>query len=131
MKKYLLGILFFFSACNTIPISFHQIAVLDEDKTLSAKDDSSIPIQAAKYVSLHADRSLRLNRTCTQVLRLNLVQKKGYQDTITELKNRAVLMGGNSVSLLSWREQDSRTIILGNIYMCKGKSFHLHPHPQV
>ena len=105
--------------------------VKDENETLGARDDSSFPIQAAKYVSLHADRSLRLNSTCTQVLRLNLVQKKGYQDTITELKNRAVLMGGNSVSLLSWREQDSRTILLGNIYMCKGKSFHLHPHPQV
>ncbi|PQM62277.1 MAG: hypothetical protein CML40_02265 [Rhodobacteraceae bacterium] len=131
MKKYLLGILLFFSACNTITTLPHQISVLDENETLGARDDSSFPIQAAKYVSLHADRSLRLNSTCTQVLRLNLVQKKGYKDTITELKNRAVLMGGNSVSLLSWREQDSRTILLGNIYMCKGKSFHLHPHPQV
>lgn len=131
MKKYLLGILLFLSACNTLTTLPQQISVLDENETLGARDDSSFPIQAAKYVSLHADRSLRLNSTCTQVLRLNLVQKKGYQDTITELKNRAVLMGGNSVSLLSWREQDSRTILLGNIYMCKGKSFHLHPHPQV
>ena len=131
MKKYLLGILLFLSACNTLTTLPQQISVLDENETLGARDDSSFPIQAAKYVSLHADRSLRLNSTCTQVLRLNLVQKKGYKDTITELKNRAVLMGGNSVSLLSWREQDSRTILLGNIYMCKGKSFHLHPHPQV
>ena len=42
---------------------------------------------ATKFVSLHADRSLRLNGTCTQVLKLNLVQRKDYKDTITELKN--------------------------------------------
>ena len=114
-----------------MPIPTQQIVVWDTNETIGRMDDSSYPLEATKFVSLHADRTLKLNRSCTQVLKLNLVQRKGYQDTITELKNRAVLMGGNSVSLVSWREQDSRTIILGNIYMCKGKSFHLHPHPQV
>ena len=119
------------SACNTIPASTPQITALDNNATIGGISDDSYPLEATKFVSLHADRSLRLNRTCTQVLRLNLVQRKGYQDTIIELKNRAILMGGNSVSLVSWREQGSRTILLGNIYMCKGKSFHIHPHPQV
>ena len=119
------------SACNTIPASTPQITALDNNATIGGISDGSYPLEATKFVSLHADRSLRLNRTCTQVLRLNLVQRKGYQDTIIELKNRAILMGGNSVSLVSWREQGSRTILLCNIYMCKGKSFHIHPHPQV
>ena len=129
MKKCVVGIFFFLTACNTMTIPPQQTAVLDESETIGTIENSSYPLESTKFVSLHADRSLRLNRTCTQVLRLNLVQRKGYQDTITELKNRAILMGGNSVSLIGWREQGSRTILLGNIYMCKGKSFHIHPHP--
>ena len=131
MKFVLVSMIVFLSACNTIPIPTQQIVVADNNETIGTIDKSSYPLESTKFVSLHADRTLKLNRTCTQVLRLNLVQRKGYQDTITELKNRAILMGGNSVSLVSWREQGSRTILLGNIYMCKGKSFHIHPHPQV
>ena len=114
-----------------MPIPTQQIVVGDTNETIGTIDDSSYPLEATKFVSLHADRTLKLNRSCTQVLRLNLVQRKGYQDTITELKNRAILMGGNSVSLVSWRELGRKTVLLGNIYMCKGKSFHIHPHPQV
>ena len=131
MKFVLVSMIVFLSACNTIPIPTQQIVGADNNETIGTIDKSSYPLESTKFVSLHADRTLKLNRTCTQVLRLNLVQRKGYQDTITELKNRAILMGGNSVSLVSWREQGSRTILLGNIYMCKGKSFHIHPHPQV
>ena len=107
------------------------MTIENNNQTVGLADNSSYPLEATKFVSLHADRSLKLNRSCTQVLRLNLVQRKGYQDTITELKNRAVLMGGNSVSLVSWREKGKITILLGNIYMCKGKTFHIHPHPHV
>jgi len=130
MKFFFVGIVLFLSACNTMPIPTQQIVVVDPNETIGTIDDSSYPLEATKFVSLHADRTLKLNRSCTQVLRLNLVQRKGYQDTITELKNRAILMGGNSVSLVSWRELGRKTILLGNIYMCKGKSFHIHPHPQ-
>ena len=130
MKKYLISILLIFSACNVISAPSKQIAAIDSNETIGSIASGSYPLEATKFVSLHADRTLKLNRSCTQVLRLNLVQRKGYQDTITELKNRAVLMGGNSISLVTWREQGSKTILLGNIYMCKGKSFHIHPHPQ-
>jgi len=99
-------------------------------ETTGAMVDSSYPIEAAKYVSMHADRTLRLNRSCTQVLRLQLVQSKSYQDTMVELKNRAVIMGGNAVSLVQWQEKSSITGLLGNIYICTDKSYHLHPHPQ-
>ena len=131
LKKYLVIIVLVLSACNTTPSIPLQTTNIDTNDTIGKIDDSSYPLESTKFVSLHADRSLRLNRSCTQVLKLNLVQRKGYQDTITELKNRAILMGGNSVSLVGWKEQGSRTILLSNIYMCKGKSFHIHPHPQV
>ena len=131
MKIFMVIMAFFLSACNTIPISSQSMTIENNNQTIGLADNSSYPLEATKFVSLHADRSLKLNRSCTQVLRLNLVQRKGYQDTITELKNRAVLMGGNSVSLVSWREKGKITILLGNIYMCKGKTFHIHPHPHV
>ena len=131
MKIFMVIMAFFLSACNTIPISSQSMTIENNTQTIGLADNSSYPLEATKFVSLHADRSLKLNRSCTQVLRLNLAQRKGYQDTITELKNRAVLMGGNSVSLVSWREQGKITILLGNIYMCKGKTFHIHPHPHV
>ena len=131
LKKYLVIIVLVFSACNTTPLMPVQTTNINTNDTIGKIGDNSYPLESTKFVSLHADRSLRLNRSCTQVLKLNLVQRKGYQDTLIELKNRAILMGGNSVSLVGWREQGSRTILLGNIYMCKGKSFHIHPHPQV
>jgi hypothetical protein len=128
MRKWYTAFIFLsLAACNTIE---RMPVATVEPITSGSIIDMSYPIGATKYVSLHADRSLRFNRSCTQVLRLNLVQKKGYQDTVIELKNRAVLMGGNSVSLIGWRESRSKTILLGNIYMCKDKSFHIHPHPE-
>jgi len=131
VKFFWLGFILFLSACNTVSAPSEQVSLMANQETFGAQNDSSYPFEASKFVSLHPDRSLRLNRNCTQILRLNLVQRKGYQDTITELKNRAILMGGNSVSLVSWRELGRKTVLLGNIYMCKGKSFHIHPHPQV
>ena len=130
MKRFLIGLIFGLAACNTIATTPMQMQPSDVSNTTGNIPVMSYPISASKYVSLHADRTLRLNRSCTQVLRLNLVQSKGYEDTITELKNRAVLMGGNSVSLMSWRERGSKTILLGNIYMCADKNYHIHPHPE-
>ncbi len=129
MSRYLWSIAFCLLACNTIDTASVPIQVQGAH-TSGDLVDLSVPITATKYVSLHADRALRGNNSCTQVLRLNLVQKKDYQDTIIELKNRAVLMGGNSVSLLGWRESGSKTVLLSNIYMCRDKIYHLHPHPQ-
>ena len=101
LKKLWLVFVIFLSACNTVSAPGDQISLITNVETFGAQNGNSYPFEASKFVSVHPDRSLKLNRTCTQVLRLNLVQRKGYQDTITELKNRAILMGGNSVSVLS------------------------------
>ena len=129
MRKYLFSLIIFFSACNAISISSQQAPSINSDDTFGKQSNRSYPFESTKFVSIHPDRALRMNNTCTQVLRLNLVQKKGYEDTIIELKNRAILMGGNAVSLVSWSERGSKTTLLSNIYLCKGKDFHIHPHP--
>ena len=127
MRILLFAVLLLASGCNTMP-SLEQVAATGEVSGVSAV--SSYPIEASKYVSMHADRTLRLNRSCSQVLKLQLVQSKSYQDTMIELKNRAVIMGGNAVSLVQWQEKSSVTGLLGNIYICTDKSYHIHPHPQ-
>ena len=43
--------------------------------------------------------------------------------------NRALIMGGNSVSLVEWFENNNTTGYVGNIYLCKKKTYHIHPHP--
>ena len=131
MRKYILTTILFLSACNTTLIPVQKTVSESDNETVGVINERSFPIEATKFVSLHADRSLRLNGSCTQVLKLNLVQRKDYKDTITELKNRAILMGGNSISLVGWREQAFKTTLLGNIYMCEDKTFHLHPHPRI
>ncbi len=129
MTRILILVIILLTACNTFETTSTSLQ-LPASTTSIDITDLSIPIAGAKYVSLHADRSLRVNISCTQIMRLNLVQKKNYQDTIIELKNRAVLMGGNSVSLIGWREAGPKTILLGNIYMCRNKTYHVHPHPE-
>ena len=66
MKFFFVGIVLFLSACNTMPIPTQKIVVGDPNETIGTIDDSSYPLEATKYVSLHADRTLKLNRSCTQ-----------------------------------------------------------------
>jgi hypothetical protein len=81
------------------------------------------------HVSMHADRTLRMNNSCTKIMKLNFGQTQDYRNVMQELKNRALLMGGNSVSLVEWFEDSNTTGYVGNIYICKDKTYHIHPHP--
>jgi hypothetical protein len=103
--------------------------VLEEPSAIGGVADNSYPIAGVQKVSFHADRLLRFNKSCTQILKLRLVQSRDYSNTIVELKNRAILMGGNAVSLVNWREYGNKTGLIGNIYICTTKSYHIHPHP--
>jgi hypothetical protein len=42
------------------------------------------------------------------------------------LKNRALLMGGNAIAIVGWAENSSASGMIGKIYMCKKKPFHVH-----
>ena len=125
-RLYLIFCLFLF-ACNTPEGSF--IPESSYSNTSEGLIDLTRPIEATKYVSFHADRTLSRNANCTQIMRFNLIQKKNYADTLTELQNRAALMGGNSVSLIGWKEKGLKTILLSNIFICRSKVYHIHPHP--
>ena len=85
-----------------------------------------VPIDGIAHVSLHADRSLRLESTCTQVLKLAYSSNINYAEVIMGLKNRALLMGGNAIAIVGWAENSSASGMVGKIYMCKKKPHHVH-----
>ncbi len=89
----------------------------------------TVPAQGVGHVSVHPDLNLRMNSSCTRVMKLSVGQTTDYRSVMMELKNRALIMGGNSVSLVEWFENNNTTGYVGNIYLCEKKTYHIHPHP--
>ena len=89
----------------------------------------TIPAAGVGNVSVHPDKSLRMNNSCDKIMKLSFGQTQDYMSVMLELKNRALIMGGNSVSLVEWYENNNTTGYVGNIYLCKRKTYHIHPHP--
>ncbi len=52
------------------------------------------PVKGIKYVSLHPDRLLRDERSCTEVIKLSYASNINYSEAIVGLRNRALLVGG-------------------------------------
>ena len=84
------------------------------------------PVKGIKYVSLHPDRLLRDEKTCTQVIKLSYASNINYSEAIIGLRNRALLVGGNAISVVGWAESATSSGLVGKIYLCKKKPFHIH-----
>ena len=94
--------------------------------SVGAAPEGIVPIEGIAHVSLHADRSLRLESTCTQVLKLAYSSNINYSEVIMGLKNRALIMGGNAIALVGWAENSAASGMVGKIYICKKKPYHVH-----
>ena len=92
-------------------------------------EESSYPLRGFSQVSVHPDKLLKMRTSCDLSMRMEIIQAKNYAETILELKNRALMIGGNAVSLSNWKETTSSTYLVGKIYLCETKPYHLHPHP--
>ena len=92
-------------------------------------EESSYPLRGFNHVSVHPDKLLKMRTSCDLSMRMEIIQAKNYAETILELKNRALMIGGNAVSLSNWKETTSSTYLVGKIYLCETKPYHLHPHP--
>ena len=92
-------------------------------------EESSYPLRGFNHVSVHPDKLLKMRTSCDLSMRMEIIQSKNYAETILELKNRALMIGGNAVSLSNWKETTSSTYLVGKIYLCETKPYHLHPHP--
>ena len=91
--------------------------------------ESSYPLRGFSQVSVHPDKLLKMRTSCDLSMQMEIIQAKNYAETILELKNRALMIGGNAVSLSNWKETTSSTYLVGKIYLCETKPYHLHPHP--
>ena len=109
-----------FSSCNTMPTS---------TSIYGTTPNETIPLRGFTKVSVHPDKLLKINTNCDLAMRIQIVQSKNYAETIMELKNRALLIGGNAISLSKMTESTSATYLIGKIYLCSIKPYHLHPHP--
>ena len=122
MAQKFLFFLFFIilTSCNSIP---------ENTSVYGSMPESSFPLRGFSKVSVHPDILLKMRTSCDLTMRMEIIQSKNYAATILELKNRALLIGGNAVSLSEWRETTGSTYLIGKIYLCETKPYHLHPHP--
>ncbi len=117
---YFLILILLLPSCNSFP---------SNNSVYGSIPDSSTPLRGFSKVSVHPDKLLKMSVYCDLVMRIEIMQKKNYAETIMELKNRALIIGGNSVSLSTMKESTSATYMIGKIYLCSKKPFHIHPHP--
>ena len=84
------------------------------------------PIKGMKNVSLHPERLLRDERSCTEMIKLSYASNIKYDDAIIGMRNRALLIGGNAISIVGWAESSTSSGLVGKIYLCQKKPFHIH-----
>ena len=84
------------------------------------------PVKGIKYVSLHPDRLLRDERSCTEVIKLSYASNINYSEAIVGMRNRALIIGGNAISIVGWAESATSSGLVGKIYLCQKKPFHIH-----
>ena len=119
----------FLTACQgTNPYGL-TTASIEESLVSSATGQAGTgvtPVRGIKYVSLHPDRLLRDEKTCTEVIKLSYAANINYSEAIIGLRNRALLVGGNAISIIGWAESPTSSGLVGKIYLCKKKPFHIH-----
>ena len=124
---FLIGL--FISGCQgTNPYGLTTASLGDKvvSSATGVAGEGVTPVKGIKYVSLHPDRLLRDEKTCTQVIKLSYASNINYSEAIIGLRNRALLVGGNAISIVGWAESSSSSGLVGKIYLCKKKPFHIH-----
>ncbi len=124
---FLIGL--FISGCQgTNPYGLTTASLGDKvvSSATGVAGEGVTPVKGIKYVSLHPDRLLRDEKTCTQVIKLSYASNINYSEAIIGLRNRALLVGGNAISIVGWAESASSSGLVGKIYLCKKKPFHIH-----
>ena len=119
----------FLSACQgTNPYGLTTASIGDQVVS-SATGQAGMgvtPVKGIKNVSLHPDRLLRDERSCTEVIKLSYASNINYSEAIIGLRNRALLVGGNAISIIGWAETRTSSGFVGKIYLCKKNPFHIH-----
>ena len=119
----------FLTACQgTNPYGL-TTASMGEEVVTSATGQAGTgvtPIKGMNKVSLHPERLLRDERSCTEMIKLSYASNIKYDDAIIGMRNRALLIGGNAISIVGWAESTTSSGLVGKIYLCQKKPFHIH-----
>jgi len=108
----------FMTACQgTNPYGLTTASVGDPVvSTASGQAGTGItPIKGMKNVSLHPERLLRDERSCTEMIKLSYSSNIKYDDAIIGMRNRALLVGGNAISIVGWAESATSSGLVGKI----------------
>ena len=119
----------FLTACQgTNPYGLTTASIGDPVITSASGQAGSgvTPIKGMKNVSLHPERLLRDERSCTEMIKLSYASNVKYDDAIIGMRNRALIVGGNAISIVGWAESKTSSGLVGKIYLCKKKPFHIH-----
>ena len=108
MRLFIFLSVVFLAGCQTVPVVNSPISMDANAPIVSNSsgqmDDGIIPIKGIANISFHPDRKLRMDSDCTKILRLNYASNINYSEAVIGLKNRALLIGGNAVSIVGWAE---------------------------
>ena len=118
----------FLAACQGTNQYGLTTASMGEQVVTTATGQSGMgitPIKGMKNVSLHPDRLLRDERSCTEMIKLSYASNIKYNDAIIGIRNRALLVGGNAISIVGWAESPTSSGLVGKIYLCQKKPFHI------
>jgi len=91
----LLGVL---GACQSAPIAMDLGSPVVSNAQGAARE-GVVPLRGVSRVSLHADRTLRMEPSCAQILKLAYSSNINYSEAIIGLRNRARVMGGNAIAV--------------------------------
>ena len=127
MRVLLLLLVGVLGACQSTPIAM-DLGTPVVSNAQGATREGVVPLRGLSRVSMHADRVLRMEPSCAQILKLAYSSNINYSEAIIGLRNRARVMGGNAIAVVGWAETASASGLVGKIYMCKKKPFHKHPH---
>ena len=127
MRVLLLLLIGVLGACQSTPIAMDLGSPVVSSAQGAARE-GVVPLRGVSRVSLHADRVLRMEPSCAQILKLAYSSNINYSEAIIGLRNRARVMGGNAIAVVGWAETSSASGLVGKIYMCDKKPFHKHPH---
>ena len=106
MRVLLLLLVGVLGACQSTPIAM-DLGSPVVSNAQGATREGVVPLRGVSRVSMHADRVLRMEPSCAQILKLGYSSNINYSEAIIGLRNRARVMGGNAIAVVGWAETAS------------------------
>lgn len=81
----------------------------------------SYPIQGSESVSVHAYSYVRTSPHCSRTVAIQFSSALPYTQTLTALRNRALVTGANAIAITDWHENSGITTLTSHFFDCHSK----------